>query len=70
MVSAVLIRIFMAMMSAWSVAMALTVKGIDAFASVMSHLHLPALLLATAGAQAHALRAGVNCVAGPVKPSS
>ena len=39
--------------------MALTVKGIDALASVMSHLRLPALLLATPGAQAHALRAGV-----------
>ena len=45
-VLAVLIGVFMVMMSAWSVAMALTTKEIDAFASVMNGLNLPALLLA------------------------
>jgi ABC-2 type transport system permease protein len=43
---AVLIGVFMVMMSAWSVAMALTTKEINAFASVMNSLNLPALLLA------------------------
>ncbi|HEY5335704.1 MAG TPA: ABC transporter permease [Mycobacteriales bacterium] len=45
-VLAVLIGVFMVMMSAWSVAMALTTKEIDAFASVVNGLTLPALLLA------------------------
>ena len=45
-VLAVLIGIFMVMISAWSVAMALTTKEINAFASVMNLLNLPALLLA------------------------
>ena len=45
-VLAVLIGVFMVMMSAWSVAMALTTKEIDAFASVMNGLNLPTLLLA------------------------
>jgi ABC-2 type transport system permease protein len=39
-VLAVLIGVFMLMMSAWSVAMALTTKEIDAFASVMNGLNL------------------------------
>jgi ABC-2 type transport system permease protein len=43
---AVLIGVFMVMTSAWSVAMALTTKEIDAFASVMNLLDLPVLLLA------------------------
>jgi ABC-2 type transport system permease protein len=43
---AVLIGLFMVMMSAWSVALALTTKEIDAFASVVNGLNLPALLLA------------------------
>ncbi len=45
-VLAVLIGVFMVMMSAWSVAMALTTKEIDAFASVVNGLNLPVLLLA------------------------
>jgi ABC-2 type transport system permease protein len=45
-VLAVLIGIFMVMVSAWSVALALTTKEIDAFASVMNGLNLPVLLLA------------------------
>jgi ABC-2 type transport system permease protein len=45
-VLAVLIGLFMIMMSAWSVAMALTTKEISAFASVVNGLQLPALLLA------------------------
>ena len=45
-VLAVLIGVFMVMMSAWSVAMALTTKEIDALASVMNGLNLPTLLLA------------------------
>jgi ABC-2 type transport system permease protein len=45
-VLAVLIGVFMVMMSAWSVAMALTTKEINAFASVMNGLNLPTLLLA------------------------
>ena len=45
-VLAMLIGIFMVMISAWSVAMALTTKEINAFASVMNLLYLPALLLA------------------------
>jgi len=39
-VLAVLIGVFMVMISAWSVAMALTTKEIDAFASVMNLLNL------------------------------
>ncbi|HTZ09548.1 MAG TPA: ABC transporter permease [Acidimicrobiales bacterium] len=43
---AVLLGIFMVMMSAWSVALALTTKEISGFASVVNGLSLPALLLA------------------------
>jgi len=45
-VMAVLIGFFMVMMSAWSVAMALTTKEISGFASVVNGINLPALLLA------------------------
>jgi ABC-2 type transport system permease protein len=45
-VLAVLIGVFMVMTSAWSVALALTTKEIDAFASVVNGLNLPVLLLA------------------------
>lgn len=45
-VLAVLIGLFMIMMSAWSVAMALTTKEISGFASVVNGINLPALLLA------------------------
>jgi ABC-2 type transport system permease protein len=45
-VLAVLIGVFIVMMSAWSVTLALTTKEIDAFASVMNGLNLPVLLLA------------------------
>jgi len=45
-VLAVLIGIFMATVSAWSVATALTMKEIDRFASVTNGLNLPTLLLA------------------------
>jgi ABC-2 type transport system permease protein len=43
---AVLIGVFMVMVAAWSVAMALTTKEIDRFASVVNGLNLPTLLLA------------------------
>jgi ABC-2 type transport system permease protein len=46
MLLAVLIGLFMVMMSAWSVAMALVTKEISAFASVVNAINLPALLLA------------------------
>lgn len=45
-VLAVLLGLFMVMMAAWSVAMALVTKEISAFASVVNALNLPALLLA------------------------
>jgi ABC-2 type transport system permease protein len=45
-VLAVLIGVFMATVSAWSVATALTMKEIDRFASVTNGLNLPTLLLA------------------------
>lgn len=45
-VLAVLLGFFMVMMSAWSVAMALTTKEISGFASIVNGINLPALLLA------------------------
>ncbi len=45
-VLAVLIGLFLVMMSAWSVAMALTTKEISGFVLVVNGINLPALLLA------------------------
>lgn len=45
-VLAILLGLFMVMMSAWSVSMALTIKEISGFASVVNGINLPFLLLA------------------------